>query len=408
MGPRAQHGAREGSVERLKRPCEPSTRKRGALSAQVPTEGGMRAAHPTTALCCFLVLLAAEGYPISAQFQLLTCNKHNGRQLFNLTGAPDNWIAFRTVAEGGFDPDGNNCVDCMSCRVGAIPHLWYCPSAGAAQPNPGAWTAATGDQCAGGKCLPGAIQLKTTQSEACFGAGDLVYGATAFLKTCNASDSAQLWHYEIPSGLLEIHGNRSLCLDGGTPLNISCATAPYSSHAYCDTTLASVDRAKDLVSRMLPSEKAQNMVSSNPGVKRLGVPPFAFSEALHGVASDCGATAFFSELGQNNTGCPTSFPHALALGATFNKSLWRQIGRVISTEARALNNQEEMLGRAITGVALWTPDINLFRDPRWGRGQEVRCALNTNAFPIHRRMFSPGILNLNWGSPLCLGGSVFS
>jgi hypothetical protein len=341
----------------------------------------MVAGQLTVACRCLLLLLAvaavAEGYPISAQFQLLTCDPHNGRQLFNLTGAPDNWIAFRTVAQGGFDPDGNNCIDCMSCNVGAIPHLWYCPSAGASQPNPGAWTAATGENCTGGECpAGGAIQLKTTQSEACFGVGDLVYGATAFLKKCNASDSTQLWHYDIASGVFEIYGNRTLCLDGGTPLNISCATAPYSSHAYCDPTLASVDRAKDLVSRMLPSEKAQNMVSSNPGVKRLGVPPFAFSEALHGVASDCGATAFFSELGQNNSGCPTSFPHALALGATFNRSLWKQIGQVISTEARALNNQEKMLGHAVTGVALWTPDINLFRDPRWGRGQEVYSGLN--------------------------------
>ena len=95
------------------------------------------------------------------------------------------------------------------------------------------------------------------------------------------------------------------------------------------------------------------MVSSNPGIKRMGVPPFAFSEALHGVASDCAATSYFSELGKNNTGCPTSFPHALALGHTFNTSLWAKIGHVIGTEARSLNNQEATLKKSITGVALW-------------------------------------------------------
>ena len=91
------------------------------------------------------------------------------------------------------------------------------------------------------------------------------------------------------------------------------------------------------------------MENSNQGVPRLGVPPNQFSEALHGVLVGCG------ESYQNNTGCPTSFPHATLLGATFNRSLWQTIGTIISTEARGLHAQ------GIAGLYFWAPDINLFR-----------------------------------------------
>ena len=252
-----------------------------ATAAATPAAAAAAPRSPPFVLLLVLVIIAAgsgNAYPISAQFQLLPCNQHNGRQLFNLTGA-DNWIAFRTVAEGGFDPDGNNCIDCMSCRVGAIPHLWYCPSAGAAQPNPAAWAPLAGGKCAGGTCPDGALQLKTTESEACFGAGALIYGATAFLKKCNATDPSQLWRYDAASGLIASHGNSSLCLDGGTALNISCADQPYSSHDYCNTALKPWDRAKDLVSRMLPSEKAQNMASPQKLKTNISFPPRStFSE----------------------------------------------------------------------------------------------------------------------------------
>jgi hypothetical protein len=330
--------------------------------------------RPQSLLVLLAGLAAAGAYPIGATFQLLPCDESNGRQIYNLTSTADDWIEFRqrrSAACPGCDPDGNNCIDCMSCQVGAIPHLWYCPTAGGSQPNAAAWRVNAGANCTGkGQrvegCPAGGLQLKTSQSNACFGAGDLIYGATVFLQKCNATDPRQLWQYSPAQGLLSSFGNRSFCLDGGTPLNISCDTAAVSTQPYCNTALTAEARAKDLVSHMLPSEKVQNMVSSNPGVRRLGIPPFAFSEALHGVASDCGASHHFTELGENNTGCPTSFPHALALGSTMNKSLWRMVGEVISTEARALNNQEAALGRTITGVALWTPDINLFRDPRCG------------------------------------------
>lgn len=92
---------------------------------------------------------------------------------------------------------------------------------------------------------------------------------------------------------------------------------------------------------------------------QLGVPRIPYAECLHGVLSGCGAAV------GDQTGCPTSFPSALGLSAAFNRTLWSRVASVISTEARALNNQ------GVTGLLFWAPDINEFRDPRWGRGQEV-------------------------------------
>jgi beta-glucosidase-like glycosyl hydrolase len=142
-------------------------------------------------------------------------------------------------------------------------------------------------------------------------------------------------------------------------LNLSCNSNPLNALPYCNSALSPQERAKDLVARMTIADKASNLQNGNPGVPRLGVPPLPFSEALHGVVSGCGTAA------TGSTGCPTSFPHLTVLGSTFNRTLWQAVGGVISTEARALHNQ------GVTGLAFWAPDINLFRDPRWGRGQEV-------------------------------------
>ena len=109
--------------------------------------------------------------------------------------------------------------------------------------------------------------------------------------------------------------------------------------------------------RMDLGEKTMVLNGDNPGVPRLGIPALAGGDELHG-AGGCGA------MHGNNTGCGTSFPHALALAATFNRSLWRQVGDAISTENRALTNQ------GLSGMLNpWDPDINLVRDPRWGRNQ---------------------------------------
>ena len=132
---------------------------------------------------------------------------------------------------------------------------------------------------------------------------------------------------------------------------VVCHCCCYLLHVF--SALPIPTRVKDLVSRMTISEKVNNLENTNGGVPRLGVPPNQFSEALHGVLVGCGAQT------GNNTGCPTSFPHALLMSASFNRTLWQTVGKIISTEARGLHNQ------GIAGLYFWAPDINLFRDPRF-------------------------------------------
>eukprot|EP00117_Sycon_ciliatum_P005145 scpid90606/ scgid9214/ Probable exo-1,4-beta-xylosidase bxlB; 1,4-beta-D-xylan xylohydrolase bxlB; Beta-xylosidase bxlB; Xylobiase bxlB len=182
-------------------------------------------------------------------------------------------------------------------------------------------------------------------------------GSNIYVWPCTNAANEQFIYNET-SGLFRYVQNPALCLDAGTVVN--CSTAPFNSYPFCNRSVAVDDRVDDLLSRMQLHEKAQLIQNRNPGIPRLGVPKLQFSECLHGVLSGCGAAS-----GSDSTGCPTSFPHGLALGASFNRSLWSHVSSTISTEARALNNQ------GVTGLAFWAPDINLFRDPRWGRGQEV-------------------------------------
>eukprot|EP01060_Flectonema_neradi_P002802 TRINITY_DN1176_c3_g1_i1.p1 TRINITY_DN1176_c3_g1~~TRINITY_DN1176_c3_g1_i1.p1 ORF type:complete len:793 (+),score=176.42 TRINITY_DN1176_c3_g1_i1:1458-3836(+) len=157
----------------------------------------------------------------------------------------------------------------------------------------------------------------------------------------------------------------SVALTGMGAAAASCKDPPFSSYGYCNQTLTAYERAADLANRLNDTEIANMLANGNTGCDRLGVPQFRFTEALHGVVSACGRETYFKEFGGNNTGCPTSFPHAMVLGSSFNRSLWSNIGETISTEARALSNQ------GLAGIAFWAPDINLARDPRWGRSQEV-------------------------------------
>ena len=113
---------------------------------------------------------------------------------------------------------------------------------------------------------------------------------------------------------------------------------------------------------MTVEEKVARLQNGSPGVARLGLPAYQWwSEALHGVAGSPGVN--FANSG--NFSCATSFPEPIGLGATFDRYLIRAIATVTSTEARAFNNADR------AGLDFWTPNINIFRDPRWGRGQET-------------------------------------
>ncbi|MGB8012110.1 MAG: glycoside hydrolase family 3 C-terminal domain-containing protein [Terriglobales bacterium] len=118
-------------------------------------------------------------------------------------------------------------------------------------------------------------------------------------------------------------------------------------------------RVDDLISRMTLEEKASQLVNQARAIPRLQVPAYDWwSEALHGVA---------------NAGTATVFPEPIALGATFDAPLIHDMAVVIGTEARAKHNQAVRAGRRdiMEGLDFWSPNINIFRDPRWGRGQET-------------------------------------
>ena len=119
-------------------------------------------------------------------------------------------------------------------------------------------------------------------------------------------------------------------------------------------------RAEELVSKMTVEEAASQLRFDAPAIERLGVPEYNWwNEALHGVA---------------RAGTATSFPQSIALGATFDQELLGKIGETIATEGRAKYNEisANMGDRDIyKGLTFWSPNVNVFRDPRWGRGQET-------------------------------------
>lgn len=134
-----------------------------------------------------------------------------------------------------------------------------------------------------------------------------------------------------------------------------------SKFPFCNTSLSYQDRAKDLVSRLTLQEKVKQLVSGSAGIPRLGVPAYEWwSEALHGVSNVGPGTRF-------NATVPgaTSFPAVILSAASFNASLWYKMGQTVSTEARAMYNV------GLAGLTYWSPNVNVFRDPRWGRGQET-------------------------------------
>ncbi len=119
------------------------------------------------------------------------------------------------------------------------------------------------------------------------------------------------------------------------------------------------ERAKALVAEMTLDEKISQMRYNAPAIERLGIPAYNWwNEALHGAA---------------RAGLATVFPQAIAMAASFDPQLLRQVACAISDEARAKYNEFKKFGdtRIYQGLTFWSPNINLFRDPRWGRGHET-------------------------------------
>jgi beta-glucosidase len=128
---------------------------------------------------------------------------------------------------------------------------------------------------------------------------------------------------------------------------------------YLDPSQPTDARVDDLIKRMTLEQKASQLINQARAIPELQVPPYDWwSEALHGVA---------------NAGTATVFPEPVGLAATFDDSLIHQMAIVIGTEARAKHDKAVRAGRRdiMEGLDFWSPNINIFRDPRWGRGQET-------------------------------------
>ncbi len=128
---------------------------------------------------------------------------------------------------------------------------------------------------------------------------------------------------------------------------------------YLDETLSAQERAEALVDEMTVEEMASQLKYDSEPIERLGIPAYNWwNEGLHGLS---------------RSGISTLFPQAIGLAATFDRALLRRAGRITGIEARAKYKWYSKYGDAdkFKGITIWSPNINIFRDPRWGRGQET-------------------------------------
>ncbi|HMR89974.1 MAG TPA: glycoside hydrolase family 3 C-terminal domain-containing protein [Saprospiraceae bacterium] len=131
--------------------------------------------------------------------------------------------------------------------------------------------------------------------------------------------------------------------------------------SFRNTNLSFEQRAEDIISRLTLDEKVQQMMNHAPAIERLGIPAYDWwNEVLHGVAR----TPFHT----------TSYPQAIGMAATWDTTSLKKMAYFSALEGRAVHNKAIALGREnerYMGLTYWTPNINIFRDPRWGRGQET-------------------------------------
>uniref|UniRef100_A0A8H7N899 xylan 1,4-beta-xylosidase n=1 Tax=Bionectria ochroleuca TaxID=29856 RepID=A0A8H7N899_BIOOC len=193
----------------------------------------------------------------------------------------------------------------------------------------------------------------------CPGDGNQICGGTYFVS---------IWNVENP---LE---------PGEYPIHFpDCNREPLCSNAVCDPSLSPKERATALLSLWTVEEKITNLVEDASGVPRLGIKPYQWwAEGLHGLASR-GVT--FDSPSSGEWYCATSFPQPILVGAAFDDELVTAMADVIGTETRAYNAD----GRV--GLDLYTPNINSFKDPRWGRGQET-----PGEDPFHLQSYTRSLL----------------
>ncbi|GMH92933.1 hypothetical protein TL16_g12494 [Triparma laevis f. inornata] len=161
---------------------------------------------------------------------------------------------------------------------------------------------------------------------------------------------------------------------GDGPIPRACSTPETNTYPFCDETLTTQNRVNDLIQRLTLDQKAKMMTarqSPDGGVKELGVPEYDWgTNCIHGVQSRCTVPD------EDGPGlCATTFPNPIGLGASFNRTLFRSMASVIGLELRALwlqgvgENHDGNLPHI--GLDCWSPNINIARDPRWGRTCET-------------------------------------
>ncbi|KAK9670139.1 hypothetical protein RND81_13G180300 [Saponaria officinalis] len=144
-------------------------------------------------------------------------------------------------------------------------------------------------------------------------------------------------------------------------LQFPCNPPHQSSYIFCNKSLPTSTRSNSLLSSLKFPEKIQFLCNNFSGIPRLGLPPYQWwSESLHGIAVNGPGVNFNGSIKS-----ATMFPQVLNQAASFNKTLWFDIASAVSVEGRSMYNVGQ------SGLTFWAPNINVFRDPRWGRGQET-------------------------------------
>jgi beta-D-xylosidase 4 len=286
----------------------------------------------------WLVFLGFTTFLVSSDFsdgtlvQVWSCQSDNIGQKW--VYHPQNSLNIRLLVDG-------KCLDIKAwdSSNGAVVHLWTChPDF---RPENQWWSYKDGQIISGmdNKCL----DIKNS---------DPNDGAIVQMWDCNGGINQQ-WILNATDNTIRSKMNGK-CLDVGTQYSCFDPKSPIYKFPYCNWTLPTDVRIKDLMSRMQLVEKWPQLLFQAPSVSRLGVPAYVWgNECLHGVLSGCG------------TRCPTSFPTPPMLAATFDMPLVHRMAQAISTEARALYTQR------VCGITFWAPNMNINRDPRWGRNQEV-------------------------------------
>ena len=143
-----------------------------------------------------------------------------------------------------------------------------------------------------------------------------------------------------------------------TLMGISVFSAYGQTLPYQNPKLSAAERADDLLARLTLEEKVSLMMDTSPAIERLGIPQFQWwNEALHGI-------------GRN--GFATVFPIPMGMAASWADALLHKVFTAVSDEARVKAQQAKRSGdiKRYQSLSYWTPNINIFRDPRWGRGQD--------------------------------------